>query len=88
MTTKWHIGQDIVSIKKQSNGYFNDGDVFVINGLRNSKCKCDEVEIDIGKFINYNSSQSCSRCGVHNIPVSEGILWFSEKSFAPLDTLL
>jgi len=41
----WHIGQDIVCIKSHSHGAVKEGDVYVIQGLKQSCCM---VSIDVG----------------------------------------
>lgn len=80
----WYIGQDIVCIKTSSDGVVVKNKVYTICRLRNSCCKCNDIEIDVGlrsdkQFI------SCIACGTWMIPSKDGINWKSDALFAPLD---
>lgn len=81
----FYIGQDIVAIKDHSQGVFKEGEVFTIKGLKGSYCKCKKVLIDIGIFSDAHTIK-CNYCG--NITIKDNsTAWFSERCFAPLDTL-
>lgn len=80
---KWYIGQRIVAIEDHEYGCFTKGDEFIIQSLRTSFCKCNEIEIDIGipaiSRIDY-----CGTCNTNQLSISNQ-WWFSEKRFAPRD---
>lgn len=82
---KWYIGQEIVAIRNHSGGKFKEGDIFTISGLRSSCCKCKEVLINIG-LITSNDMY----CGICNsvYETNDGVIWFKETSFAPLDSFV
>jgi hypothetical protein len=81
----WYIGQDIVAIVDHEYGEFEKGETFVIKGLKSGFCKCTNILIDIGKQ-DSNTTMGCPCCGTSVIDIS-GAYWFSERRFAPLDTL-
>lgn len=84
----WYIGQDIVAIKEHSQNKFKKGDTFTIKGLKISECKCKNVSIDIG-IKGYSDLCHCNACNFHFKNQSrDGIWWFSETRFAPLDSLV
>lgn len=76
----WYIGQDIVCIKTHSRGLIKEGDIFNIKALMN----CCQVSIDIG-VLSPNGLTHCSSCKKIFYPYPYH--WFSERLFAPLDTL-
>ena len=78
----WHIGQEIVCIKTHTTGVIKRVQIFTIKGLRESYCKCNMVEIDIG--IEESGNHRCSFCGWRSIEVWQQ-WWFSEHRFAPLE---
>lgn len=79
---KWYIGQPIVAIRSHSQGIFKKGDEFIIKGIRTPLCNCKNLDIDIG----FRPTPKRSGCRVCNVTYpSDGIYWFSEVSFAPLD---
>lgn len=78
---KWYIGQEIVAIVDHSQGKFKKGDVFTIKGLRNPPCGCT-IQIDVGIKGIYKYDR-CTTCD--NRHLSNGIHWFKENCFAPLD---
>lgn len=79
----WRIGQTIVAIKDHSQRKFKQGDVFEINGLKKSFCKCVYTLIDIG----ISTVATHSECGHCNIIVksNDNIHWFGEDMFKPID---
>lgn len=84
---KWYIGQPIVAIKNHPQGVFKKGDEFVIKGLRESICRCKEIDIDIdiGLYDETANAVQCDACGYFSL-TSNKTWWFSESRFAPLDT--
>jgi len=79
----WYIGQDIVAVKGCK--YFKSGDDFKINGLKSPFCKCGYILIDIGIV---DSSYDGIRCGKCKAQAEfNGVLWFSERLFVPLDPI-
>jgi hypothetical protein len=77
----WYIGQEIVAVKSHPHGHFVKGQDYVIKGLRDSQCKCNEVEIDIGVRDNYNAF-CCKHCNT-TIRGKFTVCFFSETNFAP-----
>lgn len=82
----WYIGQDVVAIRNQLQGDFKKGDVFTIKALRGSTCACNEVEIDIGNREDTNTLTNCPTCKT-KYSNGNNINWYSELSFAPLDSI-
>lgn len=82
---KWYIGQRVVAIISHSRGEFRKGDEFVINGIRTAPCKCNNLDIDIGKITN----GVVSYCVVCNTTYGSNgnVYWFNECCFAPLAEL-
>lgn len=80
----WYIGQEIVAIETHKDGYFKEGEIFTILGLRTSKCKCRKIHIDIGSAL-YCMTSICSMCGF--IDDLSDVRWHGEESFKPLDEL-
>lgn len=76
----FHIGQYIVCIKTHSDGDVKEGQVYTINSLKKGCCS---ILIDVG--ISTKSIFSLCFCG--NIEKSNGITWFCESLFKPLDEL-
>jgi hypothetical protein len=54
MSYNFHIGQDVVAIVNHSAGFFKKDDTFNIHSLRISKCRCNEVIVDIGKTCSFS----------------------------------
>ena len=81
----WYIGQPIVAIENHPQGAFKKGDDFTIKALSESFCKCKETDIDVGLKDNEADVCYCSRCRTGK-PTIDGVWWFSEVNFAPLDT--
>ena len=82
----WYIGQEIVCVKTHSLKLVKRGKTYTIRGLAKSQCNCGYVMIDVG--ISYNNihpsgQQECSECG--NAFFTNGLFWFNECLFAPLD---
>lgn len=79
---KWYIGQRIVAIQDHSKGKFKKGSEFVVHGIRDSFCKCDMYELNIG----FSSDSPLINCRICNLTTQgDGIHWFSEMLFAPLE---
>lgn len=78
----WYIGQKIVAIKSHSQLAFMKGNEFTVNGLCTAMCNCDNVYINIG-VVSVVTEHKCIRCG--KVYHANGIWWFSEKLFAPID---
>lgn len=87
--SNWYIGQEIVAIKDHPQGRFKDGQIFTIHGLRNSICKCKNVEIDISiRDARTGTIETCCiRCNT-SFMETNNICWFSENRFAPLDSFV
>lgn len=85
--SNWYIGQEIVAIKDHSQGMFKKNDVFVINNLRTSYCKCGHILIDIGIFAIVSPTNYCTTCDTLSNTTSK-IYWFNEVCFAPLDSFV
>lgn len=79
----WYIGQDIVAIRTPNNKRFKEGDTFIVLALRQSPCKCNYIDIDIG-LKSISNSIYCPHCGDVEKSV---VLWNEETNFTPLDTL-
>jgi hypothetical protein len=80
----WYIGQRIVALRDHPGEAFKVGDEFVIQGLKNSYCKCNSIDIDIGareEGVGY-----CNECGATE-PNPTDVCWFSELNFSPLDEI-
>jgi len=87
MNHNWYIGMDIVCIKTHSEGVVKEGEVFTIKALRKPCCN---VQIDIGKDLNYTGgtfSTSCAVCKKITNNGTDATAWISHRLFAPLDTL-
>lgn len=84
---KWYIGQEIVCIKSHSKNVVIKGEVFTIQGLKNANCKCNEIEIDIGKIFENTTATGLYRCTHCNNVFQDttSIWWMSEVLFAPLE---
>jgi len=82
----WYIGQDIVSVKNHKQGLIKKGQVFVIKGLKNSWCKCNKVQIDVGVSDGSFGVNWCSTCRVNDTEKTY-TNWLSENLFAPLDSI-
>ena len=80
----WYIGQRIVAIEDHVRKVFKRGDEFTIHGLKNSECRCSAILIDIGIRGSFKIS-SCKVCD-HEFETN-GVGWFKEYRFAPLDEL-
>ena len=83
----WHIGQEIVCIKTHSKGVVKRGKIYTIKGLKESACKCQEIEIDVGILFDrtiYNGPSYCLICNWRGNTVEEA-WWLSETIFAPLE---
>jgi hypothetical protein len=79
---KWYIGQEIVAIDSHEDGHFRKGDTFIIKGLQSSFCKCHSTLIDI----NMKTTNRFCYCGYCNVCFkNNGIAWFSDKRFTPID---
>jgi len=82
----WYIGQDIVAIKTAPNGAFKEGQPLIVKGLKAGFCKCTNVLIDVGVKNNHNTLR-CDKCIMEiNVGWTDTV-FYSEKNFAPLDTL-
>lgn len=79
----WYIGQEIVCVRSQSQGYLKRGQVFTIKGLRDSFCNCKIVLIDVG-IREKNSHNLCGICNIKSFGQMD-IGWFAESFFAPLE---
>lgn len=79
---KWCINQRIVAIVDHRQGLFKKGDEFIIKGLRNSICKCKEIDINIG-IESMSSTNHCPVCKSEWL--ADAFMWFSETRFAPLE---
>ena len=74
----WYIGQEIVCIDATEQiGYLKEGAVYKVRGV--SACRC-ETNLDIGQ-----SDGSGSHCYDCNTDVSDDVLWFKSRRFAPLE---
>ena len=82
----WYIGQDIVAINNHVSGNFKRGDEFKIKALRDSSCKCNDIEIDIGIRVDGYDITCCRVCST-DILEKTTIWWFSDRNFAPLDPI-
>lgn len=76
----WTIGQDIVCIKTHSQGGVKEGEVYSIKALRKVCCT---VQIHVGKL----SDKKNAVCGCGKKELSNGLFWFCETLFKPLDEL-
>jgi len=81
----WYIGQKIVCVKSHQQGWFKEGEIFTINGLRKCLCKCNTLDIDIGMIDNsgYAECYTCKSSYYDNSVLG----WFNETRFAPLDEM-
>jgi len=78
------VGKDVVAIVSHSEGDFKKGQIFTCLGLRASKCKCIEPEINIG-FRSYAETQSCDVCNIYS--PAEIFAWYSIECFRALDDI-
>lgn len=81
----WHTGQPILAIKNSQCGKIKKGQEFIIKGLRECPCNCEQhIQIDVG--IIYHSIapyEKCGGCGC--IRLKDPVHWKHEELFAPLD---
>lgn len=78
----WYIGQEIVCVRSHSQGHVTEGNVYKIRSLKASNCNCYSTIIDIGQYSHADASY-CPVCG--NERSCNGIRWFSERLFVPLE---
>lgn len=76
----FYIGQDVVCIKTHSMGIVKEGDVYNIKELRKGCC---DVQIHVGLL----TDTKYTRCFCGKLELGNGIIWFSESLFKPLDEL-
>jgi hypothetical protein len=79
----WHIGQEIVCIKTQSQGLVKRGRIYTIMGLQKPLCKCKGVDINVG-IPTPHLFGMCSDCNTR-WRNNTGFCWFDESLFAPLE---
>lgn len=77
----WTIGQDIVCIRDHSEGLVKEGNIYQVNGLMQSCCK---IWINVGIKVDYEFTR-CRKCDIRI--KTNGVGWFSEQLFKPLDEL-
>ncbi len=83
----WYINQEIVAVKNHSQNVFKEGDMFTIQALKLSPCKCKFILIDIGRTEpNTFIGRRCSCCGYEDKNYND-MSSYAEVNFAPLDSL-
>lgn len=79
--SKFHIGQRVVAVRDHHQGAYKKGDTFKVKGA--NKCRCGSCNIDIG-IPSTKRYRKCVPCG-HREFVLDGIWWFRETAFAPIE---
>lgn len=82
--SKWYVGQRIVAVLNEHNGYFKKGDEFVIKAIDRNICKCPSFDFDIGFTAPYDLRVRCGNCKHMNIEKEGTPMWYDEAHFAPL----
>lgn len=84
----WYIGQEIVCVKTHPERVVKESKIYTIKALRTSACKCKEVKIDVGAFVESGYgiyTHVCSTCGSKYNKGVDRTWWLSETRFRPID---
>jgi len=91
----WYIGQNVVAlatvIARSGIIILKKDDVYEIKGIAPMFCKCAGLMLDVGvSYSNANFHLTCGVCQTKNNTTypSGSSIWFGEKFFAPLDSLV
>lgn len=84
---EFHINQEIVCIESHPSGIIQEGQTFVVKGLKQAQCTCNHVEVDIGFASRKDAAKSrCTTCNAI-YEIIDGVWWFRSTRFRPLDEL-
>ena len=82
----WYIGQEVVCVRTHPDKVVVRGKTYPIKGLKQSACRCKNINIDVGIRANHAIYSEYSRCNVCNdVELVGDIFWLHENRFAPLD---
>lgn len=79
---EFYVGQDVVAITTHDEGFYKEGDIFVVKGLKQGCCKRCPLDIDIGQITEFGTV--CHYCDYDE---ETTIRWFNANNFRPLDEL-
>lgn len=83
----FEVGKKVIAIANSQCGNIKRGNIFPLNGIRKSQCKCTDVELDIGLECN-TENFGCPICDIWDIKATGNILWKASRLFAPYDDSL
>ncbi len=79
----FQVGQEIIAIRSHIQNYFKKGDIFLVKGVRDCGCSCNDFLVDIGYRIKDNY-QTCGKC--HEVFFHrDNIGWVGNKYFVPVE---
>lgn len=90
----WHIGQDVVALAtvttKSGVIILKKDEVYQIKGLAPMFCKCGGLMLDVGVSYHTGFQLTCGVCKTKSTTdyAAGTNIWFGEKVFAPLDSLV
>jgi len=85
---KFYVGQKIVAIRSHCQGFFKEGQIFIVTGVFAPICKCPEylitIDVPFPEGVIY-PRLDCDRCGeLVPYPKEAGEPLFSEILFEPI----
>jgi len=80
----FEVGKKVICIKSHPYGIVKRGQIFELFGIRDSLCKCGNIQLDVGIREYEISIATCSNCGADTVADSE-IWWINNSRFAPFD---
>lgn len=83
MEPLFYVGQDVVALKTNPQGFFKKGEEFKILDIFTPPCKCKGYVVQINNFLG-SFNVICKDC--HSIFTSN-IVFFDQKDFAPIQEI-
>jgi hypothetical protein len=85
MEPLFHVGQDVVALKTNPQGFFKKGDEFKILDIFPSPCKCKVYVVKILEYtVNSDIRAICTKCRSDFKP---NVVFFEQHDFAPLQEI-
>lgn len=79
------VGKDVVAIENHSQGNYKKGQIFTCIGLRDSRCKCSDMGINIG-YREHPGVQYCPQCNTSYYD-SSIYTWYCISAFRAIDDI-
>lgn len=83
----WYKGQDIVSVINQPDGAFKEGELFVIQKIRECPCGCGSKQIYVG-LSSDTQYKLCVHSNKEYFEKRGSTFWHNELFFRPLDEMM